>query len=289
MFHPRRRKGGDPKQRGFGSWCVAATTYRDFRGYSVMKRPLVLRKETEMRQLRSVIRLALLGLALVVVFGVAVDTAQALCFGAGATLSCSRTADCKVIVPCNEFGAFAPNAEGTVGVLYGDCKVVNGKNVVKPTEDVFDIGGDLGDPPVFLFGRGKDDRICADDDDDTVEGGPGGDGIDGEEGDDTLLGQGGDDLIFGQDGDDFINGGGGNDILEGGDDNDDIRGGGGNDEIDGNDGEDNLEGGAGRDDLFGGDGEDSLEGGPGFDECDGGDQDDQITAVGPDACENIEL
>lgn len=238
-------------------------------------------KEKEMKQLRSVLGLAVIALALVVVFGAAVDMAQAQCLGQARTNTCSNFENCQNRVLCNETGAFAPPFGN--GVLYGNCPVAGGAPAAN-TADVFDISSN---DSVEIIGRGGADTICGGDDGDVIDGGAGQDLIAGDDGDDFISGGGGTDDIDGEDGDDVISGGAGADLIEGNDGDDVLEGDAGNDELFGGDGEDDLDGGAGNDELFGGDNNDSLRGGPGNDNCDGGDGDDNITVSGRNACENF--
>ncbi|WP_165944418.1 calcium-binding protein [Micromonospora sp. KC213] len=121
---------------------------------------------------------------------------------------------------------------------------------------------------------------------DVIEGGPHADRIIGDSadagsaglsgaiaatpGNDTIIGGPGNDTIDGLDGNDTISGGSGNDTLLGSAGNDTLRGENGNDTVNGGAGNDTLEGGAGNDTLEGVDGvrgNDSLDGGTSFDSC----------------------
>lgn len=112
-----------------------------------------------------------------------------------------------------------------------------------------------------------------------MNGGSGGDQVDGSGFNDALGGAGGDDTMDGGSGDDTLSGGDGNDSIEGGAGADKLRGrigsdtiegGGEADTISGGDGADRLDGGAGDDRLNGGAGADTLFGGTGFERLKGG-------------------
>ncbi len=114
---------------------------------------------------------------------------------------------------------------------------------------------------------------------DVINGGAGGDIINGLSDDDVLDGGAGDDVINGgsdQDttvggsGNDIVNGGSDGDQVNGGDGNDIANGGSGNDLIAGDDGDDIMNGGSGLDTLYGGLGNDILNGGSGDDLIYGG-------------------
>jgi Ca2+-binding RTX toxin-like protein len=85
-----------------------------------------------------------------------------------------------------------------------------------------------------------------------VDGGDGGDTLNGYAGKDQISGAGGNDTMFGLDGHDLMSGGNGNDFAYGGN---------GKDVLNGDAGNDTLDGGAGRDTLVGGLGNDMLTGG----------------------------
>ena len=97
--------------------------------------------------------------------------------------------------------------------------------------------------------------------DETIEGTPEADMLNGYDGNDQIFGRAGDDNINGGEGNDRLNGEGGNDLLFGGFGYDVIAGGDGNDTIYGGKGADFLGGGAGFDSIYGGEGHDVLLGG----------------------------
>ena len=145
-----------------------------------------------------------------------------------------------------------------------------------------------------VIGTDFADDITGDDQDNTIEGGEGGDELDGgDEPDDG----GGDTLSYASsdkrvranlDANTFLGGHATNDVIEdnsfeniigtayddvltGNEENNMLTGGDGDDELVGGAGDDTLSGGAGADELSGSAGDDTLEGGAGADELDGGD------------------
>ncbi|HVM84952.1 MAG TPA: calcium-binding protein [Candidatus Binatia bacterium] len=98
-----------------------------------------------------------------------------------------------------------------------------------------------------------------------LDGGGGGDVLNGNTGDDTLIGGSGNDIFNADSGNDTIDGGDGRDIANGSDGNDHEAGGGGDDILNGDGGDDTLIGGSGDDDLLGGTGADRMSGGTGDD------------------------
>ena len=125
-------------------------------------------------------------------------------------------------------------------------------------------------------GSAFDDRIVGDNLANTLDGGAGGDFLNGISGDDLLLGSGGNDDLRGGFGFDVLDGGSNNDTLFGGNDEDELYGGNGNDFINGNNDTDTVFGGNGQDDISGGGGEDEVFGGVGNDTVAGGARDDRI-------------
>lgn len=123
---------------------------------------------------------------------------------------------------------------------------------------------------------------------DTITGGPFGDGIGGGSGNDSINARGGDDTVDGDTGDDTVTGGTGPDRLLG-DDGDDrlfgnsgrdrIRGQNGNDGIAGGNNNDRLGGGPGRDRLFGNNSNDLLVGNGGRDRFRAGPGNDRVNSV----------
>lgn len=134
------------------------------------------------------------------------------------------------------------------------------------------IRGRDGDDRIWLFGTN----------DDAVNGGGGGDDLDGGPGNDALVGGGGNDIIKGGLGNDVLSGGRGVDVLEGGDGDDELHGGRGGDVLNGGNGNDRIfsglgdvvQGGAGNDTLIGGG---DLDGGADDDLLIGNDRDNLLT------------
>ena len=138
-----------------------------------------------------------------------------------------------------------------------------------------------------VIGTDFADDITGDDQDNTIEGGEGGDELDGGVRVDTVsyassdkrvrVNLAADSAVGGHatndDLDSFENviGSAYDDVLTGTDGANVLTGGDGEDELVGGEGDDTLSGGAGEDELSGGAGDDSLEGGAGADELDGGD------------------
>jgi Ca2+-binding RTX toxin-like protein len=129
------------------------------------------------------------------------------------------------------------------------------------------------------------DYIWANRGDDTINGGAGADTIDGFFGNDVIYGQYGKDIINGNKSHDLIYGGPGNDTISGGLDNDTIHGGIGwdlvfggseHDKVFGNAGNDRLFGGPGNDTIFGSNGHDKLYGDFGNDILRGGSHNDLL-------------
>lgn len=144
-------------------------------------------------------------------------------------------------------------------------------------------GGAGGDA---LDGGGGDDRVNGFDGDDTLDGGDGadraygGDGNDfasGGDGEDTLVGNEGDDELSGDRGVDRLRGDEGADLLRGRSDDDELIGGIGDDRLIADSGTDMLSGEAGDDRLEGGLDKDIIEGGGGDDLIIGGEQRDTMT------------
>ena len=115
-----------------------------------------------------------------------------------------------------------------------------------------------------------DDVAVGNDAANRIDGGRGGDRIEGLGGDDALRGGRGQDVLLGGDGDDGLRGDMEDDRLEGGPGRDALRGGGGDDLLVGGTGHDKLRGNGGSDRLEGGAGDDLLVGGPGDDVLAGG-------------------
>lgn len=132
-------------------------------------------------------------------------------------------------------------------------------------------GGDGGDT---INGSLNDETIIGGDGNDVINGGGGDDLIQGLAGDDTLSGGDGDDTLDGGSGIDSLLGNAGDDVLNGGTNNDTLDGGEGDDELVGDSGNDTLLGGLGDDSLLGVAGDDSLEGGDGDDFLNGGTEND---------------
>lgn len=134
-------------------------------------------------------------------------------------------------------------------------------------------GGEGGDT---INGSLNDETLIGGDGNDVINGGGGNDLIQGLAGDDTLSGGDGDDTLDGGTGIDSLLGGVGDDSLIGGTNNDVLNGEDGNDELSGDSGDDTLLGGLGDDSLLGVAGNDSLVGGAGADFLNGGTEDDII-------------
>lgn len=168
---------------------------------------------------------------------------------------------------------------------------LNGVNTVfgSDTADTLKSGrysAELADAANELWYAGAgDDKVNADEGQDTVWGGLGNDKIDGSYGDDLVYGEDGADILkgsqgndalFGGAGDDKMDGGSGNDALTGGNGADQMAGAGGADVLDGSAGDDAISGGTEGDSLLGGAGNDKLSGDAGADTVDGGADDDAI-------------
>jgi Ca2+-binding RTX toxin-like protein len=95
----------------------------------------------------------------------------------------------------------------------------------------------------------NDTKVYANNGNDTVIGGSGGDEIYGGAGNDILTGNAGNDKLVGGEGEDILNGGAGDDELYGEDGNDTLNGGEGNDYLNGGKGINSVIGGAGSDKL----------------------------------------
>ncbi|GCL41923.1 beta strand repeat-containing protein [Dolichospermum planctonicum] len=95
----------------------------------------------------------------------------------------------------------------------------------------------------------NDTKVYANNGNDTVIGGSGGDEIYGGAGNDILTGNAGNDKLVGGEGEDILNGGAGDDELYGDDGNDTLNGGEGNDYLSGGKGINSVIGGAGSDRL----------------------------------------
>jgi Ca2+-binding RTX toxin-like protein len=91
-----------------------------------------------------------------------------------------------------------------------------------------------------------------------VDGGSGGDELDGEAGNDTVLGGFGGDVVGGGEGDDVIDGGAAGDRVDGGPGNDEVHGGSATDEVRGGDGDDRVFSDSGYDALDAGGGNDTV-------------------------------
>src|SRR5687768_10801252 len=172
------------------------------------------------------------------------------------------------------------------------CAQVNANEVSCPSA--------AGDTPFLFLSDGEDQvtstttfptAVCGGFGDDTIQTGPGLDGIFGEEGNDTLRGGGERGIIFGEDrcsgrptsvlpGQDTLDGGEGNDILQGGGGTDSLMGGSGGDTLFALEGDDSLDGGGGDDDLLGFEGDDALSGGEGSDRLGGGEGGDSEVGGG---------
>ncbi|WP_293079825.1 S8 family serine peptidase [Okeania sp. SIO3B5] len=103
------------------------------------------------------------------------------------------------------------------------------------------------------------------DDDQSIEGTPQGEALNGGTGNDTIVGLNGADTLAGNDGDDEIIGSRGDDFLYGQDGDDVLEGRLGIDRLFGGDGDDEMNGGQDRDRLNGGSGDDTLSGGASID------------------------
>ncbi|WP_298967597.1 family 16 glycosylhydrolase [uncultured Methylobacterium sp.] len=99
--------------------------------------------------------------------------------------------------------------------------------------------------------------------DNVIRSGDGGDTISAQGGDDLVFAGGGADTVFGGLGDDTIDAGDGNDSVRGGAGDDSILGGHGHDVLQGEDGNDTIDGGYGNDTIRGGAGTNRLLGGAG--------------------------
>ncbi len=146
---------------------------------------------------------------------------------------------------------------------------------------------DGNDWVVAPFYPGPFTRRCAGDNntqeggpgDDVIDGTSGHDVIDGKGGNDTIRGHGGMDILCGKKGRDRLEGGGSIDVLVGSSGKDKEFGGSGWDLLLGDSGRDTLKGEGGDDLLFGGGKPDTLRGGKGTDYGDGGGGTDVCTSV----------
>jgi Ca2+-binding RTX toxin-like protein len=134
-----------------------------------------------------------------------------------------------------------------------------------PQDDVMDGRGGND----RLDGLGGDDDLFGGKGKDVLLGRAGADSIEGGGGKDKINGGGGSDMLFGDGGNDRINGGGGSDEIYGGSGNDRLFGGGGDDSIVASLGDDTMVGGAGNDHMLGGEGNDTFIDGRGNDALDG--------------------
>ena len=137
----------------------------------------------------------------------------------------------------------------------------------------------------IIFGGSGNDTLNGSEGRDKLQGDEGHDTLNGGANGDWLYGNAGDDIINGESGVDLLKGGTGNDTLNGGDNSDRLYGEGGQDTLNGGNGNDRLEGGAnndvlngdaGADVLFGDTGDDYLNGGNGNDRLYGGNDNDII-------------
>ncbi|MDB9535241.1 Calx-beta domain-containing protein, partial [Dolichospermum planctonicum CS-1226] len=124
----------------------------------------------------------------------------------------------------------------------------------------------------------NDTKVYANNGNDTVIGGSGGDEIYGQGGNDILTGNAGNDKLVAGEGDDILNGGAGDDELYGEDGNDTLNGGEGNNYLYGHGGNDLLDSGDGNDELYGGAGNDILTSKAGNDKLVGGEGDDILNS-----------
>ncbi len=143
-------------------------------------------------------------------------------------------------------------------------------------------GGEGGDA---INGTNENETIIGGDGNDTINGGGGQDTIFGSAGNDILSGGFGDDVLDGGAGLDTLLGGAGNDSLNGGTNNDSLLGGEGNDTLSGDSGDDTAFGEAGNDSILGVAGNDALNGGIGDDVISGGTENDVI--FGLDGADSI--
>jgi Ca2+-binding RTX toxin-like protein len=135
-------------------------------------------------------------------------------------------------------------------------------------------GGDYADE---INGKGGNDVLNGLGGNDDLDGGSGADKILGGTGNDLLLGGTGNDKLYGQGDDDVLKGGDGRDLLKGAWGDDKLYGESGNDKLKGGTGNDKLVGGSGIDALYGEAGNDTLKGGSGEDRLLGGTGDDVLT------------
>ncbi len=143
-------------------------------------------------------------------------------------------------------------------------------------------GGEGGDA---INGTNENETIIGGDGNDTINGGGGQDTIFGSAGNDILSGGFGDDVLDGGTGLDTLLGGAGNDSLNGGTNHDSLLGGDGNDTLSGDSGDDTAFGEAGNDSILGVAGNDALNGGIGDDVISGGTENDVI--FGLDGADSI--
>lgn len=150
-----------------------------------------------MKQRMRVIRqLALVGVAVVLVFGSLVGTAQAACFGLPETVNCTVNffplppPPCVLanLVQCGPFSGPARTIQACPfifpPVLGGIPTVISGS----PGADVITAFPNF---PSAICGRGGNDIITGGFATDLISGGPGNDNITGSFGNDQLLGDGG--------------------------------------------------------------------------------------------------
>lgn len=135
-------------------------------------------------------------------------------------------------------------------------------------------------------GSGEHDNIMADVE--NVEGGSGGDVLEGSDAANKLRGNGGSDIVAGAGGHNELSGEAGDDWLIGGSGIDWLDGGTGDDSLVGAAGDDRIHGGPGDDKLIGLGGEDWLTGGEGNDWMSGGDADDYFQGGPGDDIQNGE-
>lgn len=191
-------------------------------------------------------RLALVGIAVTAVAGLAITNQQAA--------AAFSVVDGKLVVdPSSAFAALEDGQQATVTLSYtvrdangGEAKGTTTVTVDGYTEYNIVEGGNGND---MLIGTSRKDMLEGGDGDDTMVAGEGNDMVDAGAGNDRVLAG---------EGNDVIDGGAGNDVLMGGSGNDVISGGAGNDTLNGGAGDDTLSGGTGNDTLTGGSGADTF-------------------------------